>query len=113
MPRVVAQRQHHAGHCNTMGTALSMNSLAEALGMMLPGAASIPAPYRERGQMAYETGRRSVEMVWEELTPSKILTRAAFENPIVVNSAIGRPTNCPPPINPIARHMGAPPTNHK
>src|SRR3546814_13242303 len=83
-----------------------MNSLAEALGMMLPGAASIPAPYRERGQMAYETGRRSVEMVWEELTPSKILTRAAFENAIVVNSAIGGSTNCPIHINAIARHMG-------
>ncbi|MGF1593502.1 MAG: IlvD/Edd family dehydratase [Kiloniellaceae bacterium] len=95
-----------AGHCNTMGTALSMNSLAEALGMMLPGCASIPAPYRERGQMAYETGRRIVEMVWEELTPSKILTRAAFENAIVVNSAIGGSTNCPVHVTAIARHMG-------
>src|SRR3546814_6402648 len=84
-----------------------MNWLAEALGRMLPGAASIPAPYRERGQMAYETGRRSVEMVWEELTPSKILTRAAFENAIVVNSAIGGSTNCPIHFNAIARHMGA------
>ncbi len=95
-----------AGHCNTMGTASSMNSLAEALGMMLPGSASIPAPYRERGQMAYETGRRIVEMVWEELTPSKIMTREAFENAIVVNSAIGGSTNCPIHINAIARHMG-------
>src|SRR3546814_127176 len=103
---MVAASAPSAGHCNTMGTALSMNSLAEALGMMLPGAASIPAPYRERGQMAYETGRRSVEMVWEELTPSKILTRAAFENAIVVNSAIGGSTNCPIHINAIARHMG-------
>ncbi len=94
------------GHCNTMGTALSMNSLAEALGMMLPGCASIPAPYRERGQMAYETGRRIVQMVWEELTPSKILTRAAFENAIAVNSAIGGSTNCPVHVNAIARHMG-------
>jgi dihydroxy-acid dehydratase len=89
-----------------MGTASSMNSLAEALGMMLPGAAAIPAPYRERGQMAYETGRRIVEMVWEELTPSKIMTREAFENAIVVNSAIGGSTNCPIHINAIARHMG-------
>ena len=94
------------GHCNTMGTALSMNSLAEALGMMLPGCASIPAPYRERGQIAYETGRRIVQMVWEELTPSKILTRAAFENAIAVNSAIGGSTNCPVHVNAIARHMG-------
>ncbi len=103
---MVAASTPSAGHCNTMGTALSTNSLAEALGMMLPGAAAIPAPYRERGQMAYETGRRIVEMVWEELTPSKILTRAAFENAIVVNSAIGGSTNCPIHINAIARHMG-------
>ncbi len=103
---MVAASTPSAGHCNTLGTALSTNSLAEALGMMLPGAAAIPAPYRERGQMAYETGRRIVEMVWEELTPSKILTRAAFENAIVVNSAIGGSTNCPIHINAIARHMG-------
>jgi len=103
---MVAASAPSAGHCNTMGTALSTNSLAEALGMMLPGCAAIPAPYRERGQMAYETGRRIVEMVWEELTPSKILTRAAFENAIVVNSAIGGSTNCPIHINAIARHMG-------
>ena len=95
-----------AGHCNTMGTALSMNSLTEALGMTLPGAAAIPAPYRERGQMAYETGRRIVEMVRENLTPSKIMTRAAFENAIVVNSAIGGSTNCPPHLIAVARHMG-------
>jgi xylonate dehydratase len=95
-----------AGHCNTMGTALSMNSLAEALGMTLPGAAAIPAPYRERGQMAYETGRRIVDMVREDLTPSKIMTRAAFENAIVVNSAIGGSTNCPPHLIAIARHLG-------
>src|SRR3546814_20808982 len=82
-----------------------MNWLAEALGRMLPGAASIPAPYRERGQMAYETGRRSVELVWEELTPSQILTRAAFENAIVVNSAIGGSTNSPIHINALTRHM--------
>ncbi|MGD1879896.1 MAG: IlvD/Edd family dehydratase [Kiloniellaceae bacterium] len=103
---MVAASAPSAGHCNTMGTALSTNSLAEALGMMLPGCAAIPAPYRERGQIAYETGRRIVEMVWEELTPSKIMTRAAFENAIVVNSAIGGSTNCPIHINAIARHMG-------
>ena len=103
---MVAASTPSAGHCNTMGTALSTNSLAEALGMMLPGAAAIPAPYRERGQMAYETGRRIVEMVWEELTPSKIMTRAAFENAIVVNSAIGGSTNCPIHLTAIARHMG-------
>ncbi len=95
-----------AGHCNTMGTALSMNSLAEALGMSLPGCATIPAPYAERAKMAYETGKRIVEMVHEDLTPSRILTRAAFENAIVVNSAIGGSTNCPPHITAIARHVG-------
>lgn len=97
-----------AGHCNTMGTALSMNSLAEALGMSLPGCATIPAPYAERAKMAYDTGRRIVEMVREDLTPSRILTRAAFDNAIVVNSAIGGSTNCPPHITAIARHMGVP-----
>lgn len=95
-----------AGHCNTMGTATSMNSLTEALGMSLPGSAAIPAVYRERGQMAYFTGKRIVEMVHEDLTPSKILTRAAFENAIVVNSAIGGSTNCPPHVIAIARHIG-------
>ncbi len=95
-----------AGHCNTMGTATSMNSLTEALGMSLPGNAAIPAPYRERGQMAYFTGKRIVAMVHEDLTPSKILTRKAFENAIVVNSAIGGSTNCPPHIIAIARHVG-------
>ncbi len=95
-----------AGHCNTMGTALSMNSLAEALGMSLPGCGTIPAPYAERAQMAYRTGQRIVEMVREDLTPSRILTREAFENAIVVNSAIGGSTNCPPHIIAIARHMG-------
>jgi dihydroxy-acid dehydratase len=94
------------GHCNTMGTALSMNSLAEALGMSLPGCASIPAPYRERGQMAYATGERIVDMVWEDLIPSKILTKSAFHNAIAVNSAIGGSTNCPIHINAIARHIG-------
>jgi dihydroxy-acid dehydratase len=95
-----------AGHCNSMGTALSMNSLAEALGMSLPGCAAIPAPYAERGRMAYFTGRRIVEMVREDLTPSKVLTREAFENAIVVNSAIGGSTNCPPHVIAIARHVG-------
>src|ERR1700688_2977998 len=84
------------GHCNTMGTALSMNSLAEALGMSLPGCATIPAPYGERAKMAYATGLRIVDMVHEGLTPTRILTREAFENSIVVNSAIGGSTNCPP-----------------
>jgi dihydroxy-acid dehydratase len=95
-----------AGHCNTMGTALSMNSLAEAMGMSLPGCAAIPAPYAERAKLAYLTGRRIVKMVDEDLTPSRILTRAAFENAIVVNSAIGGSTNCPPHITAIARHIG-------
>ena len=94
------------GHCNTMGTATTMNSLAEALGMSLPGCAAIPAPYRERGQIAYETGVRAVEMVWEDLKPSDILTREAFENTIRVNSAIGGSTNAPIHINAIARHIG-------
>ena len=95
-----------AGHCNTMGTASSMNAMAEALGMSLPGCAAIPAPYRERGQMAYATGRRAVELVHEDLRPSKILTRDAFENAIVCASAIGASTNCPVHINAIARHGG-------
>ncbi|WOD13955.1 IlvD/Edd family dehydratase [Paraburkholderia kirstenboschensis] len=93
------------GHCNTMGTALSMNSLAEALGMSLPGCASIPAAYRERGQMAYATGQRIVELVREDVRPSDILTKAAFENAIVVASALGA-SNCPPHLIAIARHMG-------
>jgi dihydroxy-acid dehydratase len=97
-----------AGYCNTMGTASSMNSLAEALGMSLPGCGTIPAPYAERAKMAYLTGVRIVEMVNEDLTPSKILTREAFENAIVVNSAIGGSTNCPIHINAIARHIGVP-----
>ena len=101
-----AEAAPSVGHCNTMGTALSMNSLAEALGMSLPGCASIPAPYRERGQMAYHTGKRIVEMVHEDLKPSKVMTRAAFENAILVNSAIGGSSNCPIHITAIARHMG-------
>ncbi|MCW0207308.1 MAG: dihydroxy-acid dehydratase family protein [Achromobacter sp.] len=94
------------GHCNTMGTALSMNSLAEALGMSLPTCASIPAPYRERGQMAYATGMRICDMVRADLRPSHILTRQAFENAIVVASALGASSNCPPHLIAIARHMG-------
>lgn len=103
---LVASATPSIGHCNTMGTATSMNSLAEALGMSLPGCAAIPAPYRERGQMAYETGRRIVDMVLEDLTPGKIMTRAAFENAIVVAAAIGGSTNCVPHLIAIARHAG-------
>lgn len=94
------------GHCNTMGTASTMNALAEALGMTLPGAAAIPAPFRERMEMAYLTGRRAVEMVEEDLKPSDILTRAAFENAIKVNTAIGGSTNAPPHLQALARHAG-------
>ena len=103
---LVASSAPSVGYCNTMGTATTMNSLAEALGMQLPGAAAIPAPYRERGQISYETGRRIVDMVWEDLRPSKIMTRAAFENAIVINSAIGGSTNAPIHLNGIARHLG-------
>ncbi|MCA3447938.1 MAG: dihydroxy-acid dehydratase family protein [Rhodobacter sp.] len=99
------------GYCNTMGTATTMNSLAEALGMQLPGSAAIPAPYRERGQIAYLTGRRIVDMVREDLKPSDIMTRASFENAIVVNSAIGGSTNAPIHLNAIARHLGLELTN--
>jgi dihydroxy-acid dehydratase len=105
---MVAASTPSAGHCNTMGTALSMNSLAEALGMSLPGCAAIPAPYGERAKIAYATGLRIVDMVREDLTPTRILTREAFENSIVVNSAIGGSTNCPPHIVAIARHIGVP-----
>lgn len=103
---LVASSAPSVGYCNTMGTATTMNSLAEALGMQLPGAAAIPAPYRERGQISYETGRRIVDMVWEDLRPSEIMTRAAFENAIVINSAIGGSTNAPIHLNGIARHLG-------
>lgn len=94
------------GYCNTMGTATTMNSLAEALGMQLPGSAAIPAPYRERGQMAYETGRMAVEAVREDRAPAGIMTRAAFENAIVVNSAIGGSSNAPIHLNGLARYLG-------
>ncbi|MDN3565709.1 IlvD/Edd family dehydratase [Paeniroseomonas aquatica] len=103
---LVASSSTSVGHCNTMGTALSMNSLAEALGMSLPGCAAIPGPYRERGQMAHATGQRIVQMVHENLRPSDVLTRQAFENAIVAASALGASTNCPPHIIAIARHMG-------
>ena len=95
-----------AGHCNTMGTASTMNAVAEALGMSLPGCAAIPAPYRERGQMAYETGRRIVEMAYDDLRPSKILTRDAFLNAIAVTCAIGGSSNAQPHIVAMARHAG-------
>ncbi|MDX8435735.1 MULTISPECIES: IlvD/Edd family dehydratase [Mesorhizobium] len=105
---IVASSAPSTGYCNTMGTATTMNSLAEALGMQLPGSAAIPAPYRERGQIAYETGKRIVDMVHEDLKPSDIMTRQAFENAIVVNSAIGGSTNAPIHLNAIARHLGVP-----
>jgi len=94
------------GHCNTMGTASTMNAVAEALGMSLPGCAAIPAPYRERSQYAYETGRRIVDMAYADLTPSKILNRGAFLNAIAVIAAIGGSTNAQPHVTAIARHAG-------
>jgi dihydroxy-acid dehydratase len=106
--QIVASSAPSVGYCNTMGTATTMNSLTEALGMQLPGAAAIPAPYRERGQISYETGKRIVAMVYEDLKPSDIMTRAAFENAIVVNSAIGGSTNAPIHLNAVARHLGVP-----
>ena len=103
---LVATSAPSVGYCNTMGTATTMNSLAEALGMSLPGSAAIPAPYRERPQVAYLTGKRIVDMVHEDLKPSDILTRQAFENAIVVNSAIGGSTNAPIHLTALARHAG-------
>ncbi|MGX9357462.1 IlvD/Edd family dehydratase [Roseobacteraceae bacterium S113] len=105
---IAASSAPSVGYCNTMGTATTMNSLAEALGMQLPGSAAIPAPYRERGQMAYATGQRIVEMVHEDVRPSDVMTREAFENAIVINSAIGGSTNAPIHLNGIARHLGVP-----
>lgn len=105
---IAAASAPSVGYCNTMGTATTMNSLAEALGMQLPGSAAIPAPYRERGQISYETGKRIVDMVHEDLRPSDIMTREAFENAIVINSAIGGSTNAPIHLNGIARHLGVP-----
>ncbi len=103
---MVASSAPSAGHCNTMGTATSMNSLAEALGMSLPGCAAIPAPYRERGQIAHATGQRIVQMVHENLRPSDIMTKAAFENAVVAAAALGASSNCPIHMIAIARHMG-------
>jgi dihydroxy-acid dehydratase len=103
---LVASSAPSTGYCNTMGTATTMNSLAEALGMSLPGSAAIPAPYRDRQECAYHTGKRIVEMVREDLKPSDILTREAFLNGIAVTSAIGGSTNAPIHLSAIARHMG-------
>lgn len=103
---LVASSAPSTGYCNTMGTASTMNSLAESLGMQLPGSAAIPAPYRDRQEMAYRTGKRIVDMVHEDLKPSDILTKDNFINTIVVNSAIGGSTNAPIHINAIARHIG-------
>lgn len=105
---LVASSTPSVGYCNTMGTASTMNSLAEALGMQLPGSAAIPAPYRERGQISYRTGKRIVEMVNDDMRPSDIMTRQAFENAVVINSAIGGSTNAPIHLNAIARHLGVP-----
>src|SRR6516165_3987926 len=103
---IVAASAPSIGHCNTMGTASTMNAMAEALGMSLPGCAAIPAPYRERGQIAYETGRRIVEMAYEDLRPSQILTRPAFLNAIAAIAALGGSTNAQPHLAAIARHAG-------
>jgi dihydroxy-acid dehydratase len=103
---IAASSAPSIGHCNTMGTASTMNAMAEALGMSLPGCAAIPAPYRERARIAYETGVRAVEIVREDLKPSDILTRAAFDNAIVACSAIGGSTNAPIHLCAIARHVG-------
>jgi dihydroxy-acid dehydratase len=103
---LVASSAPSTGYCNTMGTATTMNSLAEALGMQLPGSAAIPAPYRDRAEMAWRTGKRAVEIVHEDLKPSDIMTRAAFKNAIRVNSAVGGSSNAPIHLNAIARHLG-------
>ncbi len=103
---LVASSAPSTGYCNTMGTASTMNSLAEALGMQLPGSAAIPAPYRDRQEISYLTGKRIVEMVAEDLKPSDILTKENFLNTIAINTAIGGSTNAPIHINAIARHIG-------
>lgn len=108
MTDMVARSTPSVGHCNTMGTASTMNALAEALGMALPGSAAIPAAYRERMQCGYQTGERIVEMVHADRKPSDILTREAFENAIVLNTAIGGSTNAPIHLNAIAKHIGVP-----
>lgn len=105
---IAAASAPSVGYCNTMGTATTMNSLAEGLGMQMPGSASIPAPYRERGQISYEAGKRIVDMVWDDLRPAQIMTREAFENAIVLNSAIGGSSNAPIHLNAVARHLGVP-----
>jgi len=104
--RLVSSSAPSTGYCNTMGTATTMNSLCEALGMSLPGSAAVPAPYRDRQEVAWRTGKRIVEMVAEDLKPSDIMTRAAFHNAIKVNSAIGGSTNAPIHLAAIARHVG-------
>jgi len=106
MVDLVASSAPSTGYCNTMGTATTMNSLAEALGMQLPGSAAIPAPYRDRAEMAWRTGKRIVEMVREDLKPSDVMTRKSFLNAIKVNSAIGGSTNAPIHLQAIARHLG-------
>jgi dihydroxy-acid dehydratase len=104
--KLVASSAPSTGYCNTMGTATTMNSLTEALGMSLPGSAAIPAPYRDRQEVSYLTGKRVVEMVAEDLKPSDIMTKGAFLNAIAVNSAIGGSTNAPIHLAAIARHIG-------
>src|SRR5687767_7569827 len=104
--KLVASSAPSTGYCNTMGTASTMNSLTEALGMSLPGSAAIPAPYRDRQEAAWRTGKRIVEIVHADMKPSDILTKDAFLNAIAVNSAIGGSTNAPIHIAAIARHMG-------
>src|SRR3984885_9461627 len=104
--KLVTSSTQSTGYCNTMGTATTMNSLTEALGMSLPGSAAIPAPYRDRQECAYLTGKQIVEMVEADRKPSDILTRDAFLNAIRVNSAIGGSTNAPIHINALARHIG-------
>ncbi len=103
---LIASSAPSVGYCNTMGTASTMNSLAEVLGMQLPGSAAIPAPHRQRGQTAYATGLRIVDMVWEDQRPSSIMTRQAFENAVVACSALGGSTNAPIHLNAVARHLG-------
>ncbi len=109
---LVASSATSTGYCSTMGTATTMNSLTEVLGMQLPGSAAIPAPYRERAQIAYQTGQRIVELVLEDVRPSDIMTREAFENAIVANSAIGGSTNAPIHLNAVARHLAVPLDNN-
>ena len=106
MVKMISSGEPSIGHCNTMGTALSMNALAEAVGMSLPGCAAIPAAHRDRSWMAYETGRRIVAMIDEDLRPSDILTKGAFENAVVAAAALGASSNCPPHMIAIARQAG-------